>query len=89
MLAGSYLTRTKAGSGNRIRYILGYMLPGKRKGNDGEGVIIVQGCASADQCFKWVKVGGNQKEGGRDGLIRKEGARELKNRGPTSPRIVT
>ena len=36
-----------------------------------------------------MKVSGNQKEGGRDGLIRKEGAREIKNRGPTSPRIVT
>ena len=37
MLAGSYLTRTKAGSGNRIEYTLGYMLPGNLKGNDGEG----------------------------------------------------
>ena len=36
-----------------------------------------------------MKVGGNQKERDRDGLIRKEGARENNNRGPTSPRIVT
>ena len=42
MLVGSYLTRTKAGSGNRVKYILGYMLPGKQKGNDGEGLIMVQ-----------------------------------------------
>ena len=42
MLAGSYLTRTKASSGNRVKYILGYMLPGKQKGNDGEGLIMVQ-----------------------------------------------
>ena len=32
MLAGSYLTRTKVGSGNCVKYILGYMLPGKQKG---------------------------------------------------------
>ena len=42
MLAGSYLTRTKAGSGNRVKYILGYMLPGNQKGDDGEGLIMVQ-----------------------------------------------
>ena len=36
-----------------------------------------------------IKVGGNQKEGDRDGLIRKEGAREIKSRGPTSLRIIT
>ena len=32
---------------------------------------------------------GIRRKGGRDGLIRKEGVREIKNRGPTSPRIVT
>ena len=32
---------------------------------------------------------GIRRKRGRDGLIRKEGAREIKNRGPTSPRIVT
>ena len=32
---------------------------------------------------------GIRKKGGQDGLIRKEGAREIKNRGPTSPRIIT
>ena len=42
MLAGSYLTGTKAGSENRVKYILGYMLPGNQKGNDGEGLIMVQ-----------------------------------------------
>ena len=42
MLVGSYLTRTRAGSGNRIKYILGYILPGIQKGNDGEGLIMVQ-----------------------------------------------
>ena len=42
MLAGSYLTGTKAGSGNRVKYILGYMLLGNQKGNDGEGLIMVQ-----------------------------------------------
>lgn len=31
----------------------------------------------------------NQKERSQDGLIRKEGARERKNRDPTSPRIIT
>ena len=41
MLAGSYLTRTKAGSGNRVKYILGYILSGNQKGNDGEGLIMV------------------------------------------------
>ena len=30
------------GSGNRVKYILGYMLPEKQKGNDGEGLIMVQ-----------------------------------------------
>ena len=30
------------GSGNRIKYILGYILPGIQKGNDGEGLIMVQ-----------------------------------------------
>ena len=52
MLAGSYLTRTKAGSRNHVKYILGYMLPGRRKGNDKEELIMVQGCTSADQCYR-------------------------------------
>ena len=52
MLAGSYLTRTKAGSGNRITYILGYMLPGNLKGDDGEELIMVQGCALVDQLLQ-------------------------------------
>ena len=52
MLVGSYLTRTKAGSEDRIKYTLGYMLPGKQKGDDGEGLIMVQRCASADQCYR-------------------------------------
>ena len=42
MLADSYLIRTKAGSGNHVKYILGYMLPGNQRGNDEEGLIIVQ-----------------------------------------------
>ena len=41
MLAGSYLTRTTVDSGNRVKYILGYMLPGKQKGDDGEGLFMV------------------------------------------------
>ena len=42
MLVGSYLIRTKVGSGNHVKYILDYMLPGKPKGDDEEGLIMVQ-----------------------------------------------
>ena len=42
MLAGSYLTGIKVGSGTRVKYILGYILPGNQKGDDGEGLIMVQ-----------------------------------------------
>ena len=75
MLAGSYLTRTKAGSGNRVKYILGYMLPGKQKGNDGEGLIIVQRCASADQCF-YIGEGRWESEGKGPRWVNKERERE-------------
>ena len=52
MLAGSYLTRTKASSENVVKYILGYILPGILKGTDGEGLFMVQECASADQYYR-------------------------------------
>ena len=40
------------GSGNHVKYTLGYMLPGKQKGNDGEGLIMVQ--VGGNGAHQWI-----------------------------------